>query len=71
MSRWRHLICDECYGTESEQDDRLPAQPIRVAVAFREGDDCCFCGLRTTSGIWIRKDPEGVKCGGVHHAHQA
>lgn len=64
MSRWTHAICDECYETESEKDDALPEKPVRLRYPSKE--DCCFCGQQTESGIYIRKDPAQVKCGGSH-----
>lgn len=64
MSRWRHAICDECYDLESEQNDQLPEEPVRLQQP--EQEDCCFCGAKTKSGIYIRKDPSQTKCGGTH-----
>jgi hypothetical protein len=29
-----------------------------------ESESCCWCGSDTTSGIWVRNDPEKLSC---HH----
>lgn len=66
MSKWNHTICDSCW--EDYAPEREPARLIGPAF---DGEDCCFCGTFTTSGIYIRFDPESslLKCnGGEKHA---
>lgn len=58
MSEWTHPICDDCWDDEN---------PTRPSPRRGEGDDenCCFCGLGTTSGIYVRKDPDEAP----HHSY--
>jgi hypothetical protein len=35
-----------------------------VEGANSEDESCCWCGSNTTSGIWVREDPEKLSC---HH----
>lgn len=64
MSRWTHAICDTCYVAESTRDETLPEAPVRMTTPVVE--DCCFCGEPNISGVYIRRDPKSVKCGGAH-----
>lgn len=50
MAQWTHPICTICWS------DRNPGRdPVRVKDAVIEV--CCYCGLPTASGIYIRADP--------------
>ncbi len=64
MSRWTHSICEPCYRIENEKDVTLPEEPVRITNPPVE--DCCFCGQPHINGIYIRRDPAAVKCGGAH-----
>ena len=56
---WTHAVCYPCW------EKRFGYDPHKVL----DGDPerCCFCGGRTCSGIYVRHDPRGLKCEGVHH----
>lgn len=50
---WTQPVCDECWTQENPE-----RTPIRVNTV--EVNVCCTCGLPTTAGIWVRKDPTKV-----------
>lgn len=56
--RWNHPICDDCW--KEREPDR---EPVRIKNPSEH--TCCFCGVGTTSGIWVRQDPVPLGC--VHH----
>jgi hypothetical protein len=62
MSRWNHAICDPCW--EAREPTRTP-----VRRTIPQEEVCCYCGARTTSGIYVRDDPDLVPCAGVHPDH--
>ena len=65
MSRWNHLLCEECYA-EMEPGRR----PIHLKEEYRDGDQpCCRCGTSTNSGIYYRRDPLAFKCLGEGPVH--
>lgn len=53
---WTHLACENCWHILNGEN----RQPVR-AVDPR-GSYCCFCGAETTSGIYVRHHPKGLKC---------
>ncbi len=57
--RWTHTLCDPCW--RDRQGDQIP---YRLRDRFVE--DCCSCGAPTGSGIFMRGDPDGLACAGVH-----
>lgn len=59
MSKWNHSICDRCW--EKKEPNR---EPVRVVDAEREL--CCYCGFSHKSGIYVRADPNTLRCKGVH-----
>ena len=59
MSKWTHSICAECWGKKNP--DR---QPVKTIDGPREV--CCFCGQSHASGIFIRHNPEELRCEGKH-----
>lgn len=53
-SRWNHPVCEACF------DSMYPnKQPVKVIQ--REIHPCCSCGSRTTSGIYIRREPSELE----------
>ena len=58
MSKWTHAICDKCWS------DKNTTKPLRVNEGPREL--CCFCGKSTDSGIYIKRNPDKLRCKGVH-----
>ena len=59
MSKWNHSICEQCF--KAREPDRTP-----IKVDGGERELCCFCGSSTTDCIYIRHDPEELRCKGVH-----
>lgn len=55
MSKWTHLICDPCW--RQKEGDKIP-----VRLLTNEVELCCFCGLTTTSGIYVRHNPKEMGC---------
>ncbi len=62
MSRWKHLMCAACWN--ERRDKYASVYTLAVEGANSEGESCCWCGNNTTSGIWLREDPEKMSC---HH----
>jgi hypothetical protein len=46
---------------------RPQQEPTRVTVPNWER--CCGCGALTISGIYLREEPEALKCRGVDGRH--
>ena len=59
MSKWTHAICQICWYEKN---------PGREPVTVLNGTEqiCCFCGLKSKSGIYVREDPKGLRCEGEH-----
>jgi hypothetical protein len=57
-SKWNHAMCCHCW--HQEKGDRVP-----VRAVGRE-EVCCFCQTRNWDGIFVRRDPALVACGGEH-----
>ncbi len=63
MNRWNHSICHRCWNEK---------HPGREAVVLREEfrdekpECCCFCGAAHGSGIYVRKNPDTLRCKGNH-----
>ncbi len=55
MAGWNHSICSACW--EKREPDRYP---LRVSDDVLE--ECCFCGTAHASGIYVRGDPQFMKC---------
>ena len=51
MSGWTHSICDECWEQWHPEKN-----PVRIKGA--ELETCCFCGMKTDGGVYIRADPK-------------
>lgn len=75
MSRWTHSVCDACYSDRAADAGwRMPPHRVALVVAQQVPatvvsqpviEGCCFCGNFHVSGIYVRHDPEGLRCGGV------
>jgi hypothetical protein len=64
MSRWTHAICAPCWNRQ--HPDRPVETTTRIVEEYRAEEACCFCGERTSAGIYVRHDPEETACKGVH-----
>ena len=60
MSKWTHAICTPCWNTQN------PDRPSTNGREEGPGERCCWCGHVTTSGIYLRADPNGLSCSGNH-----
>jgi hypothetical protein len=60
MSAWTHAICHDCW------DAQHPYIPSRRSIAPGAAETCCYCGSSTRSGIYVRENPETIKCNGKH-----
>ena len=59
MSRWTHVICVQCWNAKN------PDRPAReTGVGYDE--NCCYCGVATNDGIYIRDAPSNTACKGEH-----
>ncbi len=58
-SPWNHSTCEPCW--ELANPGRFP-----VRIKPRLEEVCCFCGDKSTSGIYVREDPGKVCCKGEH-----
>ena len=59
MSKWTHAICQPCWEQRADT-----SEPFRLTVCPPE--PCCFCGVSTDSGIFVRADPRPLRCQGIH-----
>lgn len=51
---WTHGCCDECW------DERHDYAAKRIKAEYRERENCCYCGMTTLSGIYVRENPAEV-----------
>ena len=66
MSNWDHSICEACWRLR-EGVNRLPDRAISGTP-----HSCCFCGLPTNGGIFVRQEPNSpnLRCSGVEGHHE-
>lgn len=50
---WTHAICQVCWYLK--RGDQTPAH-----LADAREDACCYCGVKTKSGIYVRDNPMEV-----------
>jgi hypothetical protein len=55
-SHWTHAICAKCWA---ERKPDKPLQPKNAGQGMLEV--CCFCGVTTQDGIYLRADPAEPK----------
>jgi hypothetical protein len=58
-SRWTHAICVSCWKLRNGERDP-------VGLKDPEVETCCFCGKKTSSGVYVRFDPAETLCKGNH-----
>ncbi len=51
---WTHAMCDFCWKLRQG-----PRQPVRLTDA--EVETCCWCGVGTQSGIYVRAKADVVE----------
>jgi hypothetical protein len=56
-SNWTHAICPRCWTRE--WGAKTPARLVEG-----ETEICCFCGVDTDAGIYVRRDPRETPCQG-------
>jgi hypothetical protein len=47
-------MCDPCW------DNRWQGKRTAVRLVEPENEKCCWCGQWTTSGIYVRADPDTI-----------
>ena len=50
-------MCDPCWVKRE-----LNRTPVRLVEKEREDEQCCFCGVVSRSGIYIRDKPKQAFC---------
>lgn len=55
--KWTHAICEGCWENEFPHRGSPP-----VALANAEVEHCCFCGIETANGVYVRHAPAGMQC---------
>jgi hypothetical protein len=58
-----HNICLDCWCAQEEDPDGLN---LNLSSEEAPEDICCWCGKRTSSGIYKRADLEETRCNGNH-----
>lgn len=57
-----HCLCDDCWRRSAQgQAGQLPKRLHQITLR-----ECCSCGEKTSSGIFIEDDPRLYRCRGVH-----
>jgi len=57
--KWDHSICDDCWNT-------LRPKNKSNLMGWSQPDWCCWCSKLHRSGIFMRNDPEELRCRGDH-----
>jgi hypothetical protein len=57
---WDHAQCAKCWN------DANPDRATANEDTERDSEKCCFCGMQTQSGIFVRHDPRLLICQGKH-----
>lgn len=52
---WNQPICDDCWDAENPG-----RKPFRLVEKYRIAENCAWCNVTTTSGIYVRVDPDEV-----------
>jgi hypothetical protein len=58
-SKWNHSMCVICWY------EKNPEREPHV-ITDADEDTCCFCGLKSKAGIYVREDPKDLRCKGEH-----
>lgn len=53
-SAWTHLLCIICWNTRHPEKRSYDLDRL-------EGPPCCACGAATSSGIYVRAQPDGLQ----------
>lgn len=62
MSPWTHTLCEGCWNFLN------PDRPVPHRLVEAEVETCCRCGMPTTSGIYVREEPN--KWGRCNHSEE-
>jgi len=62
VTAWTHLLCRACWT--ARYAGREP--PIIRRLEPFDAATCCACGVKTSSGIYVRAHPASLDCHGVH-----
>lgn len=55
MPSWNHSICESCWRYR----EGINRMPVRVNTGTAH--QCCFCGLPTNGGIFVRENPNNPR----------
>ncbi len=55
MSKFTHAQCTDCWNERNPDK-----QTSRVLGSDTEA--CCYCGMATKAGIYVRDDPKNTNC---------
>ncbi len=61
--QWTHAACEDCFARVQARQSGMPGRPSRLVDPDLE--TCCYCGEQTTSGLYVRDDPQALHPGGV------
>lgn len=56
MPTWNQPVCLKCYRQQHPGQ-----QPICMAPTHTQDEVCCDCGLPTSEGVYVRRDPAEVQ----------
>lgn len=65
-NKFTHSICDTCWIAKDPH-----REPLRLKPEYAPTEDCCFCGSTHKSGIYVRGNPDDLKCKGQGAIHAA
>lgn len=69
MSAWTHSQCGPCWtAANTDEETGEVREPVRLNQPPM--DTCCFCGMTTAWGIYVREDPEGLICSKPGKGHK-
>jgi hypothetical protein len=65
MSKWSHMICENCWVERNPE-----REPVRIKEEFRAEGPCCYCKATQKSGIYVRDNPAETPCKGEGLVHE-
>jgi hypothetical protein len=63
-SKWTHAICADCWDKKNPERPALRT-PEGMEQKVGASETCCYCLWPTRSGIYVREDPNLLKCRGI------
>jgi len=56
---WNHYICELCWQLRCKANNEPGRRPVQVKDYHER--PCCYCGKPSTSGIFVRENPESAE----------